>query len=218
MKVFTPSPPMQALLEQMSHDMAVPVEGLVNQALFNWAKLHGYVEPGRVASEAPPISAPPTTTVPVAHPLPVEAAAVHRPAPPPEPDTARVPVVDAPDDGEWKIVTGGTFAPPAEEPSERTVPKQARAKRLVLLVGDRVVPVDVERFLIGRDATCHLTIDAPRVSRQHAVVHVGLQGAELQDLGSSNGTWFEGERIERRVLQHGDVLHFGDSEVRVELR
>ncbi len=35
-------------LQQMSEDMVVPVEGLINQAIFHWAKLHGYLEPSRI--------------------------------------------------------------------------------------------------------------------------------------------------------------------------
>ena len=54
-----------------------------------------------------------------------------------------------------------------------------------------------------------------RISRQHAVI---LEGVELEDLGSSNGTWYQGQRIERRKLQHGDELRFGDTAVRVEFR
>ena len=167
MNSFTVSAQLQPLLEQMSRDMGVPVEGLVNQAIFNWAKLHGYAEPGR------------TAVAPV------------------EPETTRVPVV--PD-------------------IEITSPSRAKVRRIVLVLADREVQVDGSRFLIGRDVSCDLTIDSVRISRQHAAILVGAEIVELEDLRSSNGTWYQDQRIERRELQHGDEVRFGDTAVRVEFR
>jgi hypothetical protein len=179
MKTFTVSPQLQSALEHMSRDMAVSVEGLVNQAIFNWARLHGYLEPGK------------------------------QPAQLEEPDTTRVPVIEdgAPD---WSLASGGSFSSPRLAP----VVKQ----RFVLVLKDREVPVDSDRFLVGRDVSCDLTIEAPRISRQHAMLHTRTDALEVEDLGSSNGTWFQGERVTRRELQHGDEVHFGDVAVRVELR
>lgn len=156
MKTFNVSAQLEPLLDQMSRDMAVPIEGLVNQALFNWAKLHGYLEPGAQ------------------------------------------PRVEA--------LPGGTH------------PSAQKQRRIVLVVKGREVPVDNERFLVGRDVSCDLTIESPRISRQHAIFHVMHDGLELEDLGSSNGTWYEGQRIERKKLVHGDEVHIGDTLVRVEFR
>ena len=40
----------------------------------------------------------------------------------------------------------------------------------------------------------------------------------MEDLGSSNGTWFDSERITRREVRSGDVFVFGDVSIRIELR
>lgn len=176
MKTFSVSAQLEPLLEQMSRDMAVPVEGLVNQALFNWARLHGYLEPGKQVAAAPA-----------------------------EPETTRVPVVPEPE-------------PRFEALSDSTFPSAPKQRRIVLVVQGREVTVHNERFLLGRDVSCDLTIESPRISRQHAILHVVGEGLELEDLGSSNGTWFAGERIERRKLLHGDEVHIGDTPVRVEFR
>lgn len=178
MKTFHVSAQLEPLLEQMSRDMAVPVEGLVNQALFTWAKLHGYVEPG---VETPAVE----TALPLAE----------------EPETSRVPVV-----------------PDPEPNPDGTAPSLQKQRRIVLLVKGREVTVDNERFLLGRDVSCDLTIESPRISRQHAIVHIMQDGIELEDLGSSNGTWYAGQRITRRKLVHGDEVHIGDTPVRVEFR
>ncbi|MDP1827261.1 MAG: FHA domain-containing protein [Archangium sp.] len=195
MKTFTVSAQLEPLLERMSQDMAVPVEGLVNQAIFNWAKLHGYVEPGGAQPVAP--------------------------SEPEEPETSRaMPVAEEPE-SDWKLASGGSFSSPhLEQPvSDSTAPSMLKQRQIVLVLAEREVVVDGERFLVGRDVSCDLTIDSPRISRQHAVIRVGKDGGvELEDLGSSNGTWYEGKRIERRRLVDGDGFRFGDTEVRIEFR
>ena len=184
MKTFTINAQLTPLLEQMSRDMAVPVEGLVNQAIFNWAKLHGY-EAGS-ATEAP------------------------------EPPTSPSVLATAEPESDWKLVPGASFeAPPV---SDATAPSLLKQRQIVLVLAEREVVVDSGRFLVGRDVSCDLTIDSARISRQHAVIRVTPEDVELEDLGSSNGTWYQGKRLERRKLSHGDEVLFGDTAVRVEFR
>lgn len=61
----------------------------------------------------------------------------------------------------------------------------------------------------GRELACALPILDPRVSRRHARVRSVHDGVELTDLGSRNGTWLNGERIERGLAAAGDVVTFG---------
>jgi len=71
-------------------------------------------------------------------------------------------------------------------------------------------PLEGEEITIGRAPGCTLQIDSPGVSRQHA--HLTFQNNQylLEDLGSSNGTFVNGERISAPVpLQHGDLLSLG---------
>jgi pSer/pThr/pTyr-binding forkhead associated (FHA) protein len=54
-------------------------------------------------------------------------------------------------------------------------------------------------------------------SGRHARVESGLDGAWVIDLGSTNGTYVNGERLEgRRRLHEGDLLQVGDTELRFE--
>ena len=48
---------------------------------------------------------------------------------------------------------------------------------------------------LGREDV-DVLMDAPMVSRRHAVVRPVDGGLEIDDLGSTNGTWVNGERIE----------------------
>ena len=49
--------------------------------------------------------------------------------------------------------------------------------------------------VVGRDQTADIVIDTPNVSRLHARIEVTTDGYIVTDLGSTNGTWHNGERI-----------------------
>ncbi|MFZ5445478.1 MAG: FHA domain-containing protein [Myxococcota bacterium] len=205
----TLSPELHALLEQMSRDMAVPVEGLVNQAIFNWARLHGVLEASTPAASVEP----PPRIAPVAR-----GASVR--APEPEPETTRVPVIDEPATG-WSVRPAGAslLQKPGLGIGDLTDPSVRVVPQVVLVLPDGEIEVTGERFVIGRDVSCDLTLDSPRLSRQHAEIVVSPAGVvEVRDLGSSNGTWYQGERITSRQVLSGDEFHFGDVPGRIELR
>ncbi len=70
-------------------------------------------------------------------------------------------------------------------------------------------------FVIGREHDADLRLTDLAVSRYHAVVTVGPDGvASLRDLGSSNGTYVNGDRIssERRLVD-GDEIAMGAATV-----
>jgi DNA-binding winged helix-turn-helix (wHTH) protein len=63
---------------------------------------------------------------------------------------------------------------------------------------------------LGRAADHPISLPAPTLSRRHACIHVRGVSAELEDLGSKNGTWLNGERVVGRVpLADGDEIRLG---------
>jgi len=66
-----------------------------------------------------------------------------------------------------------------------------------------------ETIMIGRSATNHLVIRDPRVSRLHARIEGGRNGAQLIDLKSGNGTRLNGKKIDTIPLRVGDTLEIG---------
>jgi len=63
---------------------------------------------------------------------------------------------------------------------------------------------------VGRSSDCWLTLEDEISSRVHARFHVDGQGCEIEDLGSRNGTFVNGERIVgRRRLFDGDRIRIG---------
>jgi EAL domain-containing protein (putative c-di-GMP-specific phosphodiesterase class I) len=72
-------------------------------------------------------------------------------------------------------------------------------------------------FRIGRDPTNELAVEALGLSRRHAEIRLDGSGRlRIDDLGSTNGTFVNRERIQGGcLLGVNDVLHFGNAEYRL---
>ena len=77
-----------------------------------------------------------------------------------------------------------------------------------------LVPMTGPVTRIGRSLTADVYIEDATVSRRHALIVRQAGETVLLNDGSRNGTWLNGERVERAVLQDGDVVDLG----RVQLR
>jgi len=77
--------------------------------------------------------------------------------------------------------------------------------------GRHVLPLVEGQNVLGRDENVNVRIDAPGISRRHALIRVRGEEATLEDLGSKNGTYLRGSRLEGPVsLRDGDVFVLGD--------
>src|SRR5215210_8549435 len=82
--------------------------------------------------------------------------------------------------------------------------------RLVSPDGDQVFELRRGAALtVGRALTSDVPLLDPTVSRRHASLVADEAGIELNDLGSSNGTFVNGARVEHARVSPGDVLTFG---------
>ena len=80
---------------------------------------------------------------------------------------------------------------------------------------DRVLAVRPGRQLIGRTTSAELHLADAYVSRRHAVLTCGYGAIRVEDVGSDNGTFVNGERIqaaEAVPLRAGDLVRFGEVE------
>jgi len=84
------------------------------------------------------------------------------------------------------------------------------------LVGERVrVTANAQ---IGRDAGLELVLPDPGVSSRHALIEDRGDAFVLVDLGSTNGSFVNGQRVTETPIVHGDKLRFGGTVVRFEVQ
>jgi serine/threonine protein kinase len=84
------------------------------------------------------------------------------------------------------------------EPDTAGAAKGIEAEVLVYVGEENVAKYSLTQgeYLIGRDASCQICIDAPGVSRHHARLRLVGYELTIEDLGSSNGVFIEGVQIQ----------------------
>jgi pSer/pThr/pTyr-binding forkhead associated (FHA) protein len=85
------------------------------------------------------------------------------------------------------------------------------------LKGNRM-PIPDDGIVIGRGEACQFVLTEQGVSREHCRVLVHNSGVWVRDLGSRNGVFLKGKRVNRpKQMMPGDVLKIGEHEFTVEL-
>src|SRR5437763_11562350 len=234
----------------MAVEMGSDRDALMNQALYTFARLNGFLVPADLKKLG--LSVPPAESS-RPRPVPVPPIADHAPRgnpervaeiaqqlsaggmqgrapssappiPPPVPRAEPVPPalvevddsllgeegqatsMELPNIASLGLSKGASItANRTQEVAEYSENTPAGSRTLVILADgrelDRVVK---DRFLIGRGKHCDLIINSGKVSREHAAITREGNAWFIEDLGSSNGTWFDKRRISRRQIQEGD--------------
>ena len=79
-----------------------------------------------------------------------------------------------------------------------------------------LVPLQTKKFLVGREQDCQLRPATESVSRHHCVFTLDDFSVRLRDLGSTNGTFVNGQRIQgQAILQPGDCILIGKLEFEI---
>ena len=79
-----------------------------------------------------------------------------------------------------------------------------------------VITLDDGEHVLGRDPDVEIYLDAPGVSRRHALITIAAARATIEDLGSKNGTFVEDQRIDgSRAIGDGDVITVGSVKLTV---
>jgi pSer/pThr/pTyr-binding forkhead associated (FHA) protein len=99
------------------------------------------------------------------------------------------------------------------EPGPSAHPRSHPAQRPWLDVDGDHYPLLAAITILGRDNTADIILDDPGISRQHTEIRVTSDGPHLvtniRDLGSTNGTFVNGERITSQRLADGDRVNVG---------
>ena len=81
-----------------------------------------------------------------------------------------------------------------------------------------MIRVDKDTMIIGRSRTCDVVIPSAKVSRQHASLSRVDGDLYIEDLGSANGVWLNGEKITRAKVNPGDTFTISDETLMFEDR
>ncbi len=76
------------------------------------------------------------------------------------------------------------------------------------------VQLTKERTTLGRRPYNDIVIDNLAVSGEHAVIHMQGQDVEIEDLGSTNGTYVNAKAVKRQELRNGDTVEVGKYKIR----
>jgi len=179
----------------MSDAMDRGVDELVNEAMRAFAERNGYL--GGPDTDAQRAGPPAETSAPAAPPpLPSARSTGHYASR--SPSATAAPTASAP------APSGPGLGAGAGAPAP-----------LFLLFGDQKYVIDKDQFIIGRGAkTSDLPIRDGNISRKHAAVVRRAGAYYIRDLGSTNGIDFNGERIEARKIEEGDVYSICDYQLR----
>jgi hypothetical protein len=121
---------------------------------------------------------------------------------------------------------GGDFPPVGQALGQSARPPARHAKTEIITRGPQMayhaLLIDRQRtekkhdvnkpvVSLGRTGKNDIALDNPKVSRQHAVIKLEADTFRVYDLGSSNGTFVNDQRVVEPVaLQDGDTVRFGD--------
>jgi hypothetical protein len=76
------------------------------------------------------------------------------------------------------------------------------------------VQLTKDRTTLGRRPYNDIVIDNLAVSGEHAVLEISTEGVQLEDLGSTNGTYVNGKAVKRQALQHEDTIEVGKYKIK----
>jgi predicted Zn finger-like uncharacterized protein len=176
------------------------------------AKCGGTIEihnPISSATMPPDMPAPPPPPTPTPHPL--------TPAPPPAPEAQRTqetPVqpgaAAAPSGGGGGTAEATVAGGDAHQMGLLQLPTDRRFSLAVIqgAATGQIFQITKTRTVIGRSGT-DINLDDPEASRQHAALEIVGEIAVLRDLGSTNGTWIELDRIEQHQLANQQEFRIG---------
>ncbi|MAW60231.1 MAG: hypothetical protein CMJ94_05275 [Planctomycetes bacterium] len=77
----------------------------------------------------------------------------------------------------------------------------------------RVVRLESDTILVGRGQDCQLRLEDPLASRQHCRIERLDGDIFVVDLDSANGTWMNGEKVDRQVWGSGEAVRIGSTKL-----
>lgn len=209
------------IFEQMGSELECSTDYLVNEAMRQYARSRNWGSRSNavgIPGAPPPVAAPAAARAPGV--APRQRSGGTAPPFPPGRGAAHTPMSGAPrppatSTGSFGArPSGGTVPPPLPGGGQSGAPRPEMPSLFVIFNGQKL-PVNKEEFVIGRGSkTADLPIKDGNISRRHAAIVLQNGAFYMKDLGSTNGIEYEGERVESRRIQEGDVYQLCDYELR----
>lgn len=130
------------------------------------------------------------------------------------------PASEAPD----LVGDAGSAVAPAQSlvsapPAPRVSAPAPKRQLFCVLAGGEEFLINKDNMVIGRSRTCDVVVPSAKVSRQHAGIAMVKGKFFIEDLGSANGVWKDGERINGRMeIQDGDVFSISEESLTFQLK
>ncbi len=223
--------------EEMASQMGSDRDALINQAMFMFARLNGFLESAASAGAPAAAPAPARAAPPPARPAPQNRsnAPVLKPVPnaggmddDPVRREVQERVLQTAAELEELIKSKNknnqpepSYDEPVDDPGgdvDVDVGNDGALALYMMLEGGELDRIAKERFVIGRGKHCDFVINSGKVSREHAVLVRDAGEFFIEDLGSSNGTWFNKQRIKRRKIEDGDEYFICSEKVKFVYR
>ncbi|MEH6823592.1 MAG: FHA domain-containing protein [Motiliproteus sp.] len=106
----------------------------------------------------------------------------------------------------WDVIKISSVELEVVDPAKHRPSDWALKAELELLSG-QFFPIQ-GTLLVGREQDCDLIINDQMLSRHHARLWLEDEGLNIEDLDSANGTFVNGQRIDRAEIQSGDEIRF----------
>ncbi|MCC7386980.1 MAG: FHA domain-containing protein [Deltaproteobacteria bacterium] len=168
---------------------------MVNQAVYEFARRFNFLTP--MQKEVPPLDEP-IGPGRMANPVPAASTGqrAQQSAAPKPPRSAAPP-------------TGGNGQKPG--------PAVKKTLYVINSQGD-MHKIDKDTFIIGRSRTCDLVIPSSKVSRQHSSIVRENGEYYIEDLGSANGVWKDGVKVQKEKVRDGDEFMISEEVLRFVYR
>jgi FHA domain len=220
--------------EEMASQMGSERDALINQAMFMFARLNGFLDPSPGAKATDSVQRSANGAPPMLKPV-QQPSAQNQAHGELEDDPVRRKVqervletaaelerlIKSKNQGGAGAASGhgGEAEPePVAEVDVEVGGEAAGPALYMMLEGGELDRIAKERFVIGRGKHCDFVINSGKVSREHAVIVREGPDFFIEDLGSSNGTWFNKQRIKRRKVEDGDEYFICSEKVKFVYR